>query len=348
MTIQLQKATVKSNTATGLIFAVIFFLAGCAAQVPLMNTAEDRWAKTDTIPADKAAVYVFRESTFCAQKQLFSVAVDGLIVGWNANNTYYKLLLSPGSHELEAFAILEGWERTAIVSESKLALNLVAGNSYYVSQKYCFSDELLREVKNAEGMKALTSMQLARFDSRNLATSKAKQMVKDGIPLNIIAGLAPTPTTNTRPSVSSEELKATFSSILEGVGLALLIGLAVYGAAHSGSYAPSTPVHNPLLDRPAYVQPAVPQQTANPSSSTYLSTSGDIYNVSGNTIYSPTKGERWTINGNTIRGTNGSSYRISGDTIYSETGQSFRQSGSTLLGSDGSICSITGTLINCK
>jgi hypothetical protein len=86
-----------------LLLGLLLFLAGCAAQVPLMSTSEDKLAKVEAVPTDKAVLYVFRESTFCAQKAHFSVAVNGRIVGWNANNTYYKLILPPGFHELEAF-----------------------------------------------------------------------------------------------------------------------------------------------------------------------------------------------------------------------------------------------------
>lgn len=329
-----------------LLFIVVFFLSGCAAQVPLMTAAADQAAKSDAVPVDKAALYVFREPTFCAQKALFSIAVDGLVVGWNANGTYYKLLLSPGSHELEAFGLVERLTGDiTIFSPSKLALQLTAGNSYYVAQYSCFNDKL-RQVGKDEGVKALTAMQLARFDTRNLSTNKVKEMVKSGSPVFKAPRTAPT-TMGVRDDLSSNGLKATFSSILEGVGLALLIGLAVYGAAHSGGNTPSVPVYSSLLDRPAYEQRAN-TPPVRPSQTTYLSSSGDIYSVSGNTIFSPTKGEQWTINGDTIRGTNGSSYRMIGGTVYSETGQAYQLKNGSIIGSDGSFCLVTGSLINCK
>jgi hypothetical protein len=334
-----------------LLFIMAVLLSGCAAQAPLMSAVEDRSAKTEPVPLDKAALYVFREPTFCAQRSLFSVAVDGRIVGWNANGTYYKLLLSPGFHELEAFGLVERLNgSTTIFSESKLALKLSAGNPYYVSQYSCFNDKL-RKVQNAEGIKALTSMQLARFDTRNLSKNQIKEMVKRGTP---IFEKPRTTSTETRAGneITAGDLNADFTSILEGVGLALLLGLAMYGAAHSGTTTASAPLYIPPPERPAIVQranvsqnrrPAVPAAVTN-----YVSTSGDMYHVSGNTVFSATRGERWTISGNTVRGTDGSFYRIIGDTIYSDSGQSYQRSGSSILGADGSVCTITGALINCK
>ena len=332
-----------------LLLVVVFFLTGCAAQVPLMSATEDRSAKVEAVPADKAALYVFREATFCAQKAHFSVAVDGRIVGWNANNTYYKLLLSPGFHELEAFGLVERLTGgTIIFSNSNLALKLAAGNSYYVSQYSCLNDKL-RQVSKAEGINALASMQLARFDTRNLSTIKVREMVKTGTPVFEKPRMT-SARSNAAMEVSTSDLNTSFTSILEGVGLALLIGMAIYGAAHGGGSSPSTPPNALLLDRPAFVQRAnvpAPQSASSPVTN-YVSTSGDMYHVSGDTIYSATRGERWTINGSTVRGTNGSSYRIIGDTVYSDSGHSYRRSGGSILGSDGSLCSITGTLINCK
>lgn len=331
---------------TRLLPIVVFFLISCAAQVPLMSKSQDISAKVDALPPEMAALYVYRESTFCAQKALFSVAIDGRIVGWNANNTYYKLLLSPGFHELEAFGIVEQLTGgTVIFSNSKLALNLAEGSSYYVSQYSCLNDKL-RQVTNAEGGEALNSMHLARFDTRNLSSNKVREMVKSG------TSVFGKPEVNSKAGSGPREndLTSSVASILEGVGLALLIGMAVYSAAHGGGSIPSAPLYGPPPNPPALVQRVeiAPPQNNSSTMANYVSTSGDMYQVSGDTIYSATRGERWTINGNTVRGSNGSAYRIVGDTVYSDSGQSYRLSGGSILGSDGSICSVTGTLINCK
>lgn len=341
--------------------SLVLLLAGCAAQVPLMSTSENKLAKVEAVPTDKAVIYVFRESTFCAQKAHFSVAVNGRIVGWNANNTYYKLILPPGFHELEAFGLVEQVTGgTIIFSSSNLALKLDAGNSYYVSQYSCLNDKL-RQVNKTDGVSSLAAMQLAKFDTRNFSTTQVRQMVKNGIPVFEqvkvkVAG------SGIAREVSTSELNTTFTSILAGVGLALLIGLTLYGAAHSSGASPPSPPSALLFDRPSIVQRenlldqsatirrsnVTTPQIASPPVTSYVSTSGDTYQVSGDNIFSATRGERWTINGNIIRGTNGSSYRIVGDTVYSDSGQSYRRSGNSILGSDGSLCSIIGILISCK
>jgi len=340
-----------------LALAALLLLAACAAQVvPIMSVSDDQAAKRSEAPVDRAVVYVFRAQEFCGQKTLYSVIVDGRTVGWNGSGTYYKLTLLPGIHELKHFGLVTagviGGAR--LTSPHSLALTVEAGKVYYVRQETCFSGGLA-EVIPVEGATQVFTLRLARFDPRNLTTTQIEKMLRDKVPLFEKSSLPKQDGLNQRlpqpfrggPDISSDELKQTLGNFLEGVGVVLLVGSAIFGATHNGGHINQAQIQPFLLERPGYVQQSSSQQAFVPLKN-YVSTSGDIYNVSGNTITSTTKGERWTIDGNTIRGANGIMYRISGNIVYSDSGQSYQLSGKTLLGVDGSICSITDALINCK
>ena len=335
----------------------LLLLASCAAQVvPIMSVSDDQAAKRSEAPSDRAVVYVFREQEFCGQKTLYSVIVDGRTIGWNGSGTYYKLTLLPGIHELKHFGLVTagviGGAR--LTSPHSLTLTVDPGKTYYIRQETCLSGSLAQVIPS-EGATQVVSLRLARFDPRNLTTAQIEKKLRDKVPLfekpmlpkqTALNQRLPEPLRN-GPDISSEELKKTLGNFLERVGVVLLVGLAIFGASHNSGNLNQAQVQPMLLDRPGYVQQASPQQAFVPLKN-YVSTSGDIYSVSGNTITSTTKGERWTIDGNTIRGANGIMYRISGNSVYSDSGQSYQLSGKTLLGIDGSICSITDTLINCK
>lgn len=94
---------VKTNTfrhlfVVGILLASTLF-AGCAS-VPMASKEEDAAAKAFKAPeADKAGVYVFRDSNFGAAVKKI-VSLDGMPLFQSAPKTYFYAEVLPGKHTL--------------------------------------------------------------------------------------------------------------------------------------------------------------------------------------------------------------------------------------------------------
>lgn len=107
--------------AAGLLLAV---LTGCAS-VPMADEADDAAAKTFAPPpADKAGVYIYRNSSFggALKKTVF---VDGESIGETGPKTYFYTLLEPGERKLST---------QSEFGENDLVLQAQAGKNHYVRQ----------------------------------------------------------------------------------------------------------------------------------------------------------------------------------------------------------------------
>ena len=107
----------------GLAVAVAAVLMGCAA-VPMGSVDEDSRAKAFKPPADKAALYIYRNETFGAAVPM-SVSVNGRNIGQTASKTYFQFNLVPGRYSIESTA-----ENVA-----ELKLQMEAGRNYFVWQE---------------------------------------------------------------------------------------------------------------------------------------------------------------------------------------------------------------------
>ena len=73
-----------------------FALVGCAS-VQMSDPKLDASAKTFQVPADKAAIYVYRNESMGAAVKM-DVIVDGKNIGETAAKTYFYKEVTPGKH----------------------------------------------------------------------------------------------------------------------------------------------------------------------------------------------------------------------------------------------------------
>jgi hypothetical protein len=103
-----------------LVFLILF--GGCSA-VQKATIEADAQAKTITVPADKALVYIVRPSPFGLAIR-FNVNCDGSYVGATGGQRFIYTYQNPGVHEFTSKS-----ENTA-----KLSVDLAAGQIYYIEQ----------------------------------------------------------------------------------------------------------------------------------------------------------------------------------------------------------------------
>lgn len=123
----------------GIIFLLISCVApgtGPDAVAPLASTQQNNLAMTfPTIP-DKSVVYLFRSHALPYLRAL--ILVDNHEVGFTISNTYIRLELSPGEHELISKTEHPGNRSNSFHSTpkavSKFTLHAEAGNIYFIRQ----------------------------------------------------------------------------------------------------------------------------------------------------------------------------------------------------------------------
>jgi len=98
-------------------------LVGCAS-VNMGSAQQDAAAKTFKAPADKAALYVYRNETMGAAIKM-DVSVDGQRVGETAAKTFLYKEVAPGKHTVESRA-----ENT-----DKLEVDAKPGVVYFIWQE---------------------------------------------------------------------------------------------------------------------------------------------------------------------------------------------------------------------
>ena len=98
-------------------------LTGCAS-VPLADHAADREAKTYAVRPGFSNVYIYRNQSFGAAVAM-TVAIDGVVVGKTAADTYLMVEVRPGAHTIQSRA----------EDESSLRITAAPGQSYFVHQQ---------------------------------------------------------------------------------------------------------------------------------------------------------------------------------------------------------------------
>jgi hypothetical protein len=98
-------------------------LAGCAAYPPSPAPDADAQARLFKPVADKAVVYILRDRGDLFIREV-RVALDGRDVGATLPNTYMRLELDPGKHEIVSFTD----------PPASLEINTQPGGLYYVWQ----------------------------------------------------------------------------------------------------------------------------------------------------------------------------------------------------------------------
>lgn len=133
--------------------AVVAALSGCAS-VPMGDPARDAAAKTFTVPADKAGIYVFRNESMGAAVRM-DVAIDGQPIGQTAAKTYLYKEVAPGRRVVTSKA-----ENT-----DTLEIEARAGTLYFVWQEVkmglMYARNKLQLVDEVTGKKGVAETSLA-------------------------------------------------------------------------------------------------------------------------------------------------------------------------------------------
>lgn len=132
---------------------VIVVLSGCAS-VQMGDPARDAALKTFTVPADRAAIYIYRNETLGAAVKM-DIMLDGQNIGETASRTYLYREVAPGKHTVAAKA-----ENTDTVE-----LDLKPGTIAYLWQEVKIGVMMARTklnlVTEAEGRKGVLESKLA-------------------------------------------------------------------------------------------------------------------------------------------------------------------------------------------
>ena len=144
------------NKIFSLALLVMLFLSGCAT-VPMASTDKDAAKKAfKAPPANKAGLYVYRNSSFggALKKNIY---IDGKLIGESAPKTYFYRDIMPGMRKLST---------ESEFSDNSLSLNAQAGKNYFVRQYIKMGVFVgganLQLMSEAEGKKGVLQSKLAK------------------------------------------------------------------------------------------------------------------------------------------------------------------------------------------
>jgi len=133
--------------------AIAVNLVGCAS-VNMGSPQQDAAAKAFKAPADKAAIYIYRNESMGAAIKM-DVAIDGQAVGQTAAKTYLYKEVAPGKHTIESKA-----ENT-----DKVEVDAKPGMLYFLWQEVKMgalaARTKLHVVSDADGKKGVNETKLA-------------------------------------------------------------------------------------------------------------------------------------------------------------------------------------------
>lgn len=138
-----------------LLLGMTVLLASGCASVPLASAPEDAAAKQFEVPADKAAIYVYRNENFGAAIKM-PVSLDGRMMGSTAAKTYFHWLVEPGQHSIVSHT----------ENDSALTVDTRPGEAVYVWQEVKMgmwtAGSQLKEVNEATGRPAVMECKLIK------------------------------------------------------------------------------------------------------------------------------------------------------------------------------------------
>jgi uncharacterized protein YceK len=136
-----------------LITAITFALVGCAS-VKMGDAGKDTAYKAFKAPADKAALYIYRNESMGAVSKM-DVEIDGKAIGQTASKTYLYKEVAPGKHVITSKA-----ENT-----DTLEVDTKPGFAYYIWQEvkmgFFGARNKLQLVDEAKGQKGVRETKLA-------------------------------------------------------------------------------------------------------------------------------------------------------------------------------------------
>jgi len=111
------------HLASHFLALIILALAGCAS-VPMGSSDQDTKAKDFATVSGKANLYIYRND-FIGASIPMGVDIDGKSIGQTVANTYFDVLLDPGTYTLQSHA----------ENDSTLVVTLEGGKNYFVWQE---------------------------------------------------------------------------------------------------------------------------------------------------------------------------------------------------------------------
>jgi hypothetical protein len=136
-----------------LALVVITALAGCAS-VPMGDSKQDAAAKTFAVPADKSAIYLYRNESMGAAVKM-DVEIDGQPIGQTAAKTFLYKEVAPGKRVVTSKA-----ENT-----ETLEIDAKPGMAYFIWQEVkmglLYARNKLQLVDEATGKKGVAETTLA-------------------------------------------------------------------------------------------------------------------------------------------------------------------------------------------
>jgi len=146
-----KKMHLKKLSLIYIVFAMLF-ITGCVGTSPMASTSSDHKAKQFIANKNKSNIYIYRKevSPFTSAVPVF---VDSTLVGKTLANTYIKITVKPGTHDILSF------EKTP----KSVRLNTKPSRNYYIQQN---SSATFRSYR--------TSLQIVSSNKAKKAIQKCK------------------------------------------------------------------------------------------------------------------------------------------------------------------------------
>lgn len=146
------------------LLVALLGVGGCVSG-PVAPEAMDRAAKSQVVPPDQAALYLYRVNSFYGAAVLYEVTVDGGSKAHLGPGNYALILVAPGEHRISVFGCNCPGDKPAAMT-----LPTDPGKRYFISMEGDFTRmpgdpaSKLTQVPPEEGMAALKEMRLVRWE----------------------------------------------------------------------------------------------------------------------------------------------------------------------------------------
>lgn len=374
------------------LFTLAFALSiaityGCSADTAFHNIVIEpeeinQQAKMGYTPIEgKSVVYLIKNQVALSEfgsRIYASVGIDSRLVGMLSVNSYFKLILDPGTHYFQAFNSVHWSHKNAFSNIGKIGedykFNFEPNKVYFISVEFGniifnpITQFVLMSEESAHGLLKLPRFKLARFSSDISLEDERSRLLQTEKEAKERKKLEENQQKVSRQASSAASSNSS-SNILEDVLGILLIGFLIFGIAASGyhSAAPPQPpnlammnLQQTMISRP--VRPVQTQDNYSYKSSPYSykeapysfnpsKTSGrqapELTPRSGMDLSAPQKPtyRQNPLETTTYYGKNGIDWKVDGNRITSSDGQRYRLEGDSIYSQTGKRYRIDGSSI---
>lgn len=354
----------KSLLLLSLCFLVLSGCANTTKQYFDIDSPAIHPGKTLAANPDRASVYLMREWALGQGfvPPLF-YAVDETMVSTMPVGAYVPLSMEPGVHTFSRFRVVPGGGLARFeVARADVKLELVAGQSYYVSEVNALSNTF-RHVAKERGREILDGADLAKFIHSPVTTSVfvSRLVEAERVRKTTPVPAPPSPTsmqTQTFAASGFQEFLPSSKQVgdaLKAVATVAIIAL-YFLALSAGESANSHHEAAPVLfsSPPSFTRPAESATDLHSRDRVVVQRSieplAEVERLPNErTVTNPSTGVRYLFDGDRIKGSDGSRFRVVGSTLYSDSGQSYQVVGEKFVyASDGRSCTLIGDKIYCK